>query len=329
MVDIREKRTESGLSTILFPERRGRILGKRQTLSKMSLWKQIKMHKVSYGLLAPYFILFTIFTVLPVLASLILGFTYFNMLEFPRWVGLSNYETLFLNDDVFLIAVKNTLVFAFLTGPLSYLACFIFAWLINELPRTLRTIMTLVFYAPSLAGNVYTIWRFIFSGDQYGLVNGFLMRLNIIKEPVQWLTDPETVMQVLIIVQLWLSLGAGFLAFIAGFKSIDPTMYEAGAIDGIKNRWEELWYLTIPSMKPQMLFGAVMQIATSFAVGNISIELAGFPSTNYSAHTIMTHIYDYGTVRYDMGYACAISTVLLVVMLLTNRVIRALLLEKE
>lgn len=297
-----------------------------------SLKTRISQNKISYAMIAPYFILFTVFTVIPVIASIVLGFTYFNMLEAPSFIGLSNYVSIFLNDEIFLLAVKNTIIFAFVTGPVSYILCFILAWLINDLPRFWRTFMTLVFYAPSLSGNLYMIWQYIFSDDQYGLVNSFLMTfmdLGIIKEPIKWFTDEKYIMTALIIVQLWLSLGAGFLALGAGFKTIDTTVYEAGAIDGIRNRFQELIYITIPSMKRQMLFAAVMQISSSFAVGNISVMLCGFPSTNYAGHTIMTHIHDYGTVRYDMGYACALSTLLLAVMLVVNKVITALLTEKD
>lgn len=297
-----------------------------------SLRTRISQNKISYAMIAPYFILFAIFTVIPVVASIYLGFTYFNMLEVPKFVGLSNYVSIFLNDEIFLLAIKNTIIFAFITGPISYILCFVLAWLINDLPRFWRTFMTLVFYAPSLSGNLYLIWQYIFSDDQYGLVNSFLMTvmdMGIIKEPIKWFTDEKYIMITLIIVQLWLSLGAGFLALGAGFKTVDTTIYEAGAIDGIKNRFQELIYITMPSMKRQMLFAAVMQISSSFAVGNISIALCGFPSTNYAGHTIMTHIYDYGTVRYDMGYACALSTILLVVMLIMNKLITALLMEKD
>lgn len=300
--------------------------------SALSLGQRIRMNKINYLMLAPYFILFTIFTIIPVVASLVLGFTYFNMLEPPRFTGLSNYVSIFLNDDIFKLAIKNTIIFALLTGPVSYVLCFILAWFINDLPRHLRTFMTLVFYAPSLSGNLYLIWQFIFSDDQYGLVNSFLMTfmdLGIIKDPIKWFTDEKYIMIALIIVQLWLSLGAGFLALGAGFKTADTTLYEAGAIDGIKNRFQELVYITIPSMKRQMLFAAVMQISSSFAVGNISIQLCGFPSTNYAGHTIMTHIHDFGTVRYDMGYACALSTLLLIIMLIMNKVITTLLVEKD
>lgn len=309
-----------------------RVFFPKRVKSGLSLWQRVKMNKINYLMLTPYFVLFTIFTIIPVIASLVLGFTYFNMLEAPRFTGLSNYISIFLNDEIFQLAIKNTIIFALLTGPVSYALCFILAWFINDLPRGLRTFMTLVFYAPSLSGNLYLIWQFIFSDDQYGLVNSFLMTfldLGIIKEPIKWFTDEKYIMTALIIVQLWLSLGAGFLALGAGFKTADTTLYEAGAIDGIKNRFQELIYITIPSMKRQMLFAAVMQISSSFAVGNISVQLCGFPSTNYAGHTIMTHIQDYGTVRYDMGYACALSTLLLIIMLLMNKVITTVLVEKD
>ncbi len=309
-----------------------RIFFPKKVKSTLTLWQRVKRSKTSYLLLAPYFILFTIFTIIPVAAAIVLGFTYFNMFNTPEFVGLSNYKALFLNDEIFLLSIKNTIIFAVITGPVGYFLCFILAWFINDLKKPLRVFMTLVFYAPSLSGNLYMIWQYIFSDDQYGMINSILMtfmNVGIIDDPIKWFTDEKYVMTALIIVQLWLSLGAGFLAFMAGFKTVDRSIYEAGAIDGVKNRFQELIYLTLPSMKQQMLFGAVMQISSSFAVGQISIALAGFPSTNYSAHTIMTHIYDYGNVRYDMGYACAIATVLLLIMLLVNKVIQSVLVEKD
>lgn len=282
-------------------------------------------HKHAYVLMSPFMLLFGLFTVLPVILSLIISFTYFNMLEFPRWVGWDNYSRLFLKDDIFLIAVKNTFLFAAITGPLSYLACFVFAWVINELSPRIRALMTLVFYAPSISGNVFFIWLIIFSGDSYGYANGFLMKIGLILEPIVWLQDQRYVLWIVIFVQLWLSLGTGFLAFIAGLQSIDRTLFEAGAVDGVRNRWQELWYITLPSMRPQLLFGAVIQITTSFAVAEVSTAIAGFPSVNYAAHTIVTHLLDYGTIRFEMGYASAIATVLFMIMVGSNLIIQKLL----
>lgn len=289
-------------------------------------WKEMKRSKHYYILMSPYMIVFFMFTVVPVVFSLGLSFFYFNMLEAPRFVGWQNYSRLLLNDDVFMIAVKNTFLFAFITGPISYLACFLFAWIINELPPKVRAFMTLVFYAPSISGNVYFIWQILFSGDSYGYLNGFLLRFGIILEPIQWLTNEKYILTIIIIVQLWLSLGTSFLAFIAGLQTIDKSLIEAGSIDGIKNRWQELWYITLPSMRPQLLFGAVMQITSSFAVADVAISLAGFPSVNYAAHTIVTHLMDFGTIRFEMGYASAIATVLFGIMvtanMLTQKVLR-------
>lgn len=291
---------------------------------KQGLGKTIAMNWQKYVLIAPYTIFYTLFILIPIIAALILSFTNFNMLQFPGFVGLNNYIRLFLDDDVFLKAAQNTMIFAFLTGPVSFLAAFILAWFINELNPKMRAFMTLVFYSPSLAGNVFFIWAYLFSGDMYGLVNSMLMRTGIIIEPVQWLTDPRYNMGVIIIVQLWLSLGAGFLAFIAGLQSIDRSMYESGAIDGIRNRLQELWYITLPAMKPLLMFGAIMQIAATFAVSEVPMALAGFPSTDDSAATIVSHVIDHGTLRYEMGYASAIATILFGVMIITKVVISSI-----
>ncbi|MBP3905169.1 ABC transporter permease subunit [Turicibacter sanguinis] len=257
--------------------------------------------------------------------SMGLSFTYFNMLEPPKFVFLDNYIRLFVEDEVFQIALKNTLFLAIITGPLSYIMAFIFAWVINEFKPKLRAVLTLVFYAPSIAGNAFLIWLIIFSGDVYGFANAYLMEWGIIDSPIQWLQDPDYMIWILIIVQLWLSLGVSFLAFMAGLQNVDTTLYEAGAIDGIKNRWQELWHITLPSMKSQLLFGAVMQITQSFAISNVSVQLVGFPSVDYAGHTIVTHLMDYGQIRYELGYASAIATVLFAIMLLSNLVVQKLL----
>ena len=288
---------------------------------------RLKNDKHLYVLIAPYMVLFFIFTVLPVVMSMLISLTYFNMLESPRWAGWNNYARLFLDDDIFLIALKNTFIFAVITGPISYIACFVFAWLINELRPKVRAFMTLVFYAPSISGNVYFIWQIMFSGDSYGIVNGFLMKYGFINEPVLWLQNPEYTLTIIIIVQLWLSLGTSFLAFIAGLQTVDKTLFEAGAMDGIRNRWQELWYITLPSMRPQLMFGAVIQITASLAVADVAMNLAGFPSVQYSAHTVVTHLIDYGTFRFEMGYASAIATVLFLIMLGSNLIIQKLLMK--
>ncbi|GIO52694.1 MULTISPECIES: carbohydrate ABC transporter permease [Paenibacillus] len=311
-----ETTSPSAVSSLVQPKKQSRLA---------NVWRELKKNKHYYILMSPYMLIFFAFTVVPVVFSIVLSFFYFNMLEFPRFVGWQNYSRLFLNDDVFMIALKNTLLFAVICGPISYIACFLFAWIINELSPKVRALMTLVFYAPSISGNVFFIWLIIFSGDRYGYLNGFLIKFGFMLEPIQWLTNEKYILPIIMIVQLWLSLGTSFLAFIAGLQTIDKSLIEAGAIDGIRNRWQELWFITLPSMRPQLMFGAVMQITSSFAVADISVALAGFPSVNYAGHTIVTHLMDYGTIRFEMGYASAIATVLFAMMLGANKLTQRLL----
>lgn len=304
---------------------RGRKNAQLVAKKKNSVRYRIKRSRSCYVMMAPYFILFSIFTVLPVIMSMALSFTYFNMLEAPKFNGWTNYIKLFLHDDIFIISLKNTLIFAVITGPISYILCLLFAWIINEFRPKVRTFLTLIFYAPSICGNAYMVWSLILSSDRYGYLNGLLLKLGLIDEQKLWMQDAKYILPCLIVVQLWLSLGTGFLSFIAGLQTVDKSLYEAAAIDGVKNRWQELWYVTLPAMKPQLMFGAVMQITQSFAVADISIQLAGNPSVNYAGATVVTHLLDYGSTRFDMGYASAIATVLFLLMVGTNKLVQKLL----
>lgn len=290
-------------------------------MTKAGMLREIRKNWQNYVLMAPFLILFALFTLIPIIYSVVISFTNFNIFTTPTFVGWDNYLRMFFDDDVFIIAIRNTLIFALITGPVSYVLCFVFAWLINELRPKVRAVVTLIFYAPVLSGTAFTVWSFIFSSDQYGLLNGYLMELGILREPMGWLTDPAYILFVVIFVQLWMSLGTGFLSFIAGLQGMDRTLYEAGLVDGVHNRFQELWYITLPEMKPQLLFGAVMQIVSSFSVADVSVRLAGFPSTQYAAETLVTHIMDYGTVRFEMGYACALACFLFALMYLANKLV--------
>ncbi|MCL2604256.1 MAG: sugar ABC transporter permease [Defluviitaleaceae bacterium] len=295
----------------------------------LSLGYRIKRSWISYLMLAPFFLLFFVFTILPVLSSIVLSFTNFNMLETPSFAGLSNYRHLLVNDQVFWIAFRNTMIFTLVTGPAGYVLMVFLAWFINELRGFIRTLLTLLIYAPSMiAGAAFFIWFIIFSPDAHGYLNGFLMRWNIIHEPVMWLLDARYVLGVLMVVQLWISMGAGFLAVLAGFKAVDRTYYEAAAIDGVRNRFQELWHVTLPLIAPQMFFAAIMQLAGSFAVWEISVHMAGFPSTEYAASTIVTHIVDYAQIRYELGNASALAVILFFLMLVVNLGLRKLFVNK-
>lgn len=287
-------------------------------------WSQMKEAKANYFLIAPFMVFFLLFTILPVLSAIVLSFTRYDILNAPVFVGWDNYIRMFLEDEVFIIALKNTVQFAIITGPVSYFLCFVFAWFINELPPIARATFTVVFYAPTLA-NIYFIWQFIFSGDMYGLLNSTMLQFGLINEPIQWLTNTDYMLNIVIFVQLWCSLGTGFLAFVAGLQNLDPSLVEAGAIDGIKNRFQELIYIILPQMGGSLMFGAVMQISSAFSVGGISSALVGFPSVDYAAHTIVLHIPDFGHTRFELGYACALSVVLFAMMLGVKAIVNALL----
>ena len=286
---------------------------------KEGVFQRIRDNKICYVLVFPFMLFFTVFTILPVAISLMFSFTSFNILETPKFVGLDNYLRLFLNDDIFIKSVGNTLIMAIAVGPGGYILSLLLAWAINELQPKVRSLVALVFYIPSISGNVYIVWSTLFSGDDYGWLNGALLRFGIIQEPQQWLKKPEYMMPIIIGVALWGSLGKSFLAFIAGLQGIDRSYYEAAAVDGLKNRWQELWFITLPIMKPQLIFGAVMSITATFDIGIISTALCGMPSTEYAVHTMMNHLEDYGGIRYEMGYASAIATLLFIMMLACNK----------
>ena len=288
-------------------------------------WNEMKKHKVAYAMVAPYMLIFTLFTVVPVLLSMVISLTNFNLLEIPDFVFLDNYIRLFLDDDIFIIACKNTLIFAVIVGPVSYLMSLMVAWFINELPPKIRAVVTLIFYAPSISGQVYLIWGTLFSGDSYGWVNGILLDLGVITSEIQFFQDAKYVMPLCIVVALWTSLGTSFLSFIAGLQGIDRSMYEAGAVDGVRNRWQELWFITLPSMKPQLMFGAVMAITSAFGFGGVVTALCGFPSVDYAAHTIMHHLDDYGGMRFEVGYSSSIAVVLFAIMIGANMLVKKVL----
>lgn len=287
----------------------------------MKLTARAQRNLRGYGFMTPFLVLFFIFSVLPVLISIFLSFTDYNMMEAPYIVGLDNYKNLFLSDQEFLIALKNTFVFAFISGPLSFIASFIMAWIINRLKR-FRTAFSLAFYAPSITSGVAlsAVWLYFFSPDSYGLINSVMMRIGIFSKPIQWTLDSRYILGVVIFISVWMGMGNGFLTFLAGFQNLAPDVYEAGMLDGVKNSTQELWYLTLPQMKPQLLFGAINSAVSSFGVFDIAVAVAGMPSPNYAAHTLVTHLYDYAFIRFEMGYASAVSVVLFSLTFVMGRV---------
>ena len=278
-----------------------------------------------YLILIPFMGTFFIFNILPVLASVTLSFFDFDMVSVPIFNGFDNYIRMFAGDRVFSKVVGTTLKFAVVAGPVSYILAFLLAWMINEFPKPLRILLTFVFYVPSLVGNALYIWQIMFSGDSYAYVNNLLISFGFITEPITWFQNVKYNFNVILIIQLWMSMGVSFLANMAGLQNVNTELYEAGAIDGIRNRWHELWYITMPSMKSILLFSAVMQIQSVFSASALMQSLAGYPSVNNSVDTLVSLITDVGTQRYEMGYAAALSVFLFSVILIVRYLIRGLL----
>ena len=302
-------------------EKKQAVARKEMTKAQWT-WNEIKRNKAAYFMVAPFMIIFTCFTILPVVLSAVLSLTNFNLLQIPDFVGADNYIRLFLDDDIFIIACQNTLIFAAIVGPVSYIMSFLVAWFINELSPKIRAVVTLIFYAPSISGNAYLIWKTLFSSDRYGWANAMLLEMDMIDTEIAFFEDADYVMPLCIIVALWTSLGTSFLAFIAGLQGIDKAQFEAGAVDGIRNRWQELYYITLPNMKDQLMFGAIMSITGAFGFGAVVDALCGFPSVDYAAHTIVHHLNDYGGSRFETGYASAIAVILFIVMVGANTIVK-------
>ncbi len=289
----------------------------------------IRKNWMGYVFLLPFVILFTIFVVAPVLTAIGLSFTDYNMMQKPHFVGVNNYKLLFLDDEVFMTSISNTVKFAVITGPVGYLLSFFAAWVINQLK--FKRAFALAFYAPSITSGVAmsVVWMIAFSGDRYGYINNVLLNMGLIDEPILWNTNPDYIMGVVMFISLWMSMGTGFLVFLAGLQNIDKALYEAGAIDGVKNKMQELFYITLPTMKPQLLFGAINAITSSFAVFDIAVSVAGMPSPNYSAHTIVAHLYDYAFIRFQMGYASAVAVVLFLITFILGKIVMRVLSSKD
>lgn len=301
----------------MFKAQQSKLQSNKRIAPEGSFKEQFPM----FVMISPFIIFFVIFTIIPILSSIFFSFTSYDMISSPKLVLFENYRRLITNDPTFMVTVKNTFIFAVVSGPLGFLLAFILAWLVNEFTPKVRAVLSFMFYAPSLVGNAYFIWQVAFSGDSYGYINSLLLSIGIITEPIVWLKNATYLMPIIIIVQLWQSMGVSFLANISGLQNVSRDMYEAGAIDGIRNRWQELRYITLPAMSNMLLFSAVMQIQSSFSVSAIAITLAGYPSKSNAVDTIVSLMQDMATVRYELGYASAIAVVLFIMMVTTRLIV--------
>jgi len=285
---------------------------------RLSSRYDFKKNRNLYLLMLPFMLLFFTFTVLPVAFSMVVSLTHYDVLSPPRFIGFDNFRRLFVEDSLFMLSLQNTFVMAIFIGPIGYALSFLIAWLLNELPAKIRAVFTVIFYAPSMSANAFVLFLILFSPDPHGWLNATLMRWGITHDAILWLEDSTWMMPIVIGVSIWLSMGVGFLSFVAGLQTVDKAQYEAGWVDGIRNRWQELWFITLPNMRPMLMFGAVISITAAFSVADVSRVLTNFPSAQYATHTVVLHLTDYGNIRMEMGYASAIAIILLGLMLGAN-----------
>lgn len=288
------------------------------------LHSRVQRNIIGYCFLLPFLALFLLFIVIPVIWGFFISFTSYDLMTDMKWVGFQNYITLLTDDDLFITALKNTLKFALISGPIGFFASFFFAWVIDQLGY--KTLFAMAFYIPSIMSSlaVSVVWLSLFSSNRTGLVNHFLLKTGLIENAISWTIDPKYVMPLIIFISVWMSLGTGFLTNLAGLSTIDRRIYEAGRIDGIQNRFEELIYLTLPQLKPQLYFNGIMAIVNSLNVYDLVTQIAGSESADNCALTLTQHMYDYGFIRFELGYASAISVVLMVISLILGQIVRKL-----
>ena len=284
---------------------------------------------VGWAFMLPFLVLFILFSVIPVLTSIRYCFTYYDMVRPAEWTGLENYRYMFLEDDIFATAFANTFKLAILTGPTGYILSFFFAWVINNLKY--KTFWVLAFYTPTMVSGtaVGLIWMTLFGNTRLGYLNYALLKMGLIAEPIAFTQTKEWIVPIIVIISLWLSLGGNFLIFFAGLQNVRKELYEAAAIDGVENPYQELWYITLPMMKPQLLYTAITSITSAFAVGDICTTVAGNPSPDYCVHTLSLHIGDYAGARLEVGYACALSLVMFAITFTLGKFIMKLLSSKD
>ncbi|MCK7487548.1 MAG: sugar ABC transporter permease [Bacillus subtilis] len=300
---------------------------------KTTLRNPVKKFNTSYWFVLPYATVFFLFVVVLIVISVSLSLSYYDNINFPTWVGLKNYVVLFTQDTDFMqYAMPTTIKYALIIGPGGYAISFFFAWVLAQITHKARTVIAIVLYSPSLTNGILmsVIWKVVFSGDARGYLNYYLLNLGLINEPVQWLQNTSFIFGIMIFVGIWSSMSVGFLAMLSGILNINKELYEAAYVDGMKSRWQEIFYITIPSMKPQMLFGAVMAIVGTFNASGLAATLSGsYPPPQLAGWLVVDHMYDYGFGRFEMGYASAISVVLLLIVLLFNRIATRLFSERE
>lgn len=263
--------------------------------------------------IAPALILFTIFVAVPVGASLFFSFTKYNVIQSPKWVGLNNYRNLILYDPRFWKAVRNTVVYVVGVVPFSISLSLLLAVAIDQKIR-LKNLYKTLFFMPAVTSVVAlsVVWKWLFAGEKYGLINHFLLKLGL--QPIDWLLSPTWTLPAIMIMSIWAGLGYNMILFLAGLQAIPNSLYEAADADGA-GAMSKFWHITLPLLRPTMTYAVIMSTIASFQVFEQVYIMAGSTSAGVGgvldcALTIVAYLYDSGFQRFMMGYASAIAYLL-------------------
>lgn len=287
---------------------------KRDPAGRSLFFTELRKMMPGYLFILPAVLLISVFVFLPIIASLFLSFTQYNVLQPPKWVGLNNYYRLIFEDPLFWIAVRNTVLYVAGTVPVCVMISLLLAvWVDSVKIRFMKYLFRTVYFLPTITAIVAisVVWKWLYAGGTYGLINFVLMKLGI--PPVDWLTNPHTTLPAIMVMSIWGGVGYNFIIFLAGLQGIPRTIYEAAEIDGASG-FRNFWHITLPLLRPAIVFVVLMSVIGSFQVfDQVYILTQGTEYVGgvlHSALTIVTYLYERGFERFEMGYASAIAYML-------------------
>ncbi|OGW84808.1 MAG: hypothetical protein A2987_02520 [Omnitrophica bacterium RIFCSPLOWO2_01_FULL_45_10] len=287
---------------------------------KKTLFARLNEHKWSYFFIAPAVLLFVVFIVGPLIASFYWSFTEYNGIHPPKWVGLANYKTIFFDDPRFWKAIKNTVIYTLGVIPPGVVLSLLLAIAVDQQIK-FKNFFRIIYFIPSVTSVIAlsVIWKWLFAGEKYGLINYFLLSLGL--KPIDWLMSPVWTLPAIMIMSIWAGIGYNMILFLAGLQTIPSTVYEAADIDGA-NVLEKFWHITLPLLKPTMVFVVIMGFIASFQVFEriyiMTESEFGIGGVLDSALTLVAYLYDMGFRKFQMGYASALGYVVFIVIFLVT-----------
>jgi multiple sugar transport system permease protein len=266
--------------------------------------------RVAYLFLAPWLIGLVGITLGPLLASLGLSFTRYDLFTDPRWAGLANYQRMLSGDPSFLQSLSVTAVYVVVSVPSVLVISLALALLLNRGLRGL-TLYRALFYLPSLLGGsvaIAILWRRVFGAS--GMLNQILALVHV--QGQSWIGSPSTALYTLVGLNVW-QFGATMIIFLAGLRQIPQSLYESAAVDGAR-WWRRFWHITIPMLSPVIFFNALLGLIRAFQVFTSAYVVSnggGGPAGSTLLYAL--YLYQQGFVNYDMGFAAAMAWVLVIV----------------